>query len=75
MQDFEELQKSRSTPSRLYGNSKFGTERFIRGFLDLITLWFVSRFGAETNAFFGAIGTLMFIIGFLSAFWLGIYRN
>jgi len=60
--------------ARPYGSSKFGTERFVRGFLDLITLWFVSRFGARPMHFFGAVGTLMFIIGFLSALWLGISK-
>ena len=60
--------------ARPYGSSKFGTERFIRGFLDLVTLWFISRFGGRPMHFFGAIGTLMFIIGFLSAFWLGVSK-
>ena len=60
--------------ARPYGTSKFGTERFIRGFLDLITLWFVSRFGGRPMHFFGAVGTLMFIVGFLSAFFLGISK-
>lgn len=60
--------------ARPYGTSKFGTERFIRGFLDLITLWFVSKFGGRPMHFFGAVGTLMFIIGFLSAFWLGVSK-
>ncbi|NIF05041.1 glycosyltransferase family 2 protein [Chryseobacterium sp. Tr-659] len=60
--------------ARPYGTSKFGTERFIRGFLDLITLWFVSRFGGRPMHFFGAVGTLMFIFGFLSALWLGISK-
>ncbi|UZT98502.1 glycosyltransferase family 2 protein [Chryseobacterium fluminis] len=60
--------------ARPYGTSKFGTERFIRGFLDLITLWFVSRFGGRPMHFFGAVGTLMFIVGFLSALWLGISK-
>ena len=60
--------------ARPYGTSKFGTERFIRGFLDLVTLWFVSRFGGRPMHFFGAVGTLMFIIGFLSALWLGISK-
>lgn len=60
--------------ARPYGTSKFGTERFIRGFLDLVTLWFVSRFGGRPMHFFGAVGTLMFIIGFLSAFWLGLSK-
>jgi len=57
--------------ARPYGTSKFGTERFIRGFLDLITLWFVSKFGGRPMHFFGAVGTLMFIFGLFSAFWLG----
>lgn len=60
--------------ARPYGTSKFGSERFIRGFLDLVTLWFVSRFGGRPMHFFGAVGTLMFIIGFLSALWLGISK-
>lgn len=60
--------------ARPYGTSKFGTERFVRGFLDLVTLWFVSRFGGRPMHFFGAVGTLMFIVGFLSAFWLGVSK-
>lgn len=60
--------------ARPYGSSKFGANRFIRGFLDLITLWFVSRFGGRPMHFFGAAGTVMFIIGFLSALWLGISK-
>ncbi|PIE50130.1 MAG: glycosyltransferase [Flavobacteriales bacterium] len=60
--------------ARPYGESKFGTERFVRGFLDLITLWFVSRFGGRPMHFFGAIGTLMFIVGFCSALGLGISK-
>ena len=60
--------------ARPYGTSKFGTERFVRGFLDLVTLWFVSRFGGRPMHFFGAAGTLMFIVGFLSAIWLGVSK-
>ncbi|WP_160139857.1 glycosyltransferase family 2 protein [Chryseobacterium sp. c4a] len=60
--------------ARPYGTSKFGTERFVRGFLDLVTLWFVSRFGGRPMHFFGAVGTLMFIFGFLSALWLGVSK-
>jgi glycosyltransferase involved in cell wall biosynthesis len=60
--------------ARPYGTSKFGTESFVRGFLDLVTLWFVSRFGGRPMHFFGAAGTLMFIIGFLSAVWLGVSK-
>lgn len=60
--------------ARPYGTSKFGANRFTRGFLDLITLWFVSRFGGRPMHFFGAAGTVMFIIGFLSALWLGVSK-
>ncbi|SFI47792.1 glycosyltransferase family 2 protein [Halpernia frigidisoli] len=60
--------------ARPYGTSKFGTERFVRGFLDLVTLWFVSRFGGRPMHFFGAVGTIMFAFGFLSAFWLGLSK-
>ena len=60
--------------ARPYGTSKFGTERFIRGFLDLVTLWFVSRFGGRPMHFFGAVGTIMFIVGFVSALWLGLSK-
>jgi glycosyltransferase involved in cell wall biosynthesis len=60
--------------ARLYGKSKFGANRFVRGFLDLITVWFMSRFGSRPMHFFGFIGTLMFIIGFLSSSWLGISK-
>ena len=59
--------------ARPYGVSKFGANRFIRGFLDLVTLWFVSRFGGRPMHFFGAVGTLMFIIGLLAV--LGIIIN
>ena len=52
--------------ARKYGESKFGMSRFINGFLDLITIWFLSRYGKRPMHFFGAAGVLMFIIGFLS---------
>jgi len=58
--------------ARKYGKTKFGMERFINGFLDLITIWFVSRFGKRPMHFFGALGALMLIIGFAFAFYLGI---
>jgi glycosyltransferase involved in cell wall biosynthesis len=58
--------------ARKYGKTKFGMERFINGFLDLITIWFVSRFGKRPMHFFGALGALMFFIGFLFALYLGI---
>ena len=52
--------------ARKYGESKFGMSRFINGFLDLITIWFLSRYGKRPMHFFGAAGVLMFIIGLLS---------
>lgn len=52
--------------ARKYGETKFGVERFINGFLDLITIWFLSRFGKRPMHLFGALGVLMFVIGFLS---------
>lgn len=56
---------------RKYGHTKFGLERFINGFLDLMTITFISKFGKRPMHFFGAFGTLMFIIGFCLAGWLG----
>jgi hypothetical protein len=47
-------------------------ERFINGFLDLITIWFISKFGKRTIHFFGALGALILIIGFIFALYLGI---
>ncbi len=58
--------------ARKYGVTKFGMERFINGFLDLITLWFLSKFGKRPMHLFGLIGTLMFIVGFSFALYLGI---
>ena len=58
--------------ARKYGKTKFGMERFINGFLDLITIWFVSKFGKRPMHFFGALGALMFLIGFIFAFYLGV---
>ena len=58
--------------ARKYGTTKFGAERFIRGFLDLITIWFLSRFGKRPMHLFGAWGALMLIIGFFLALYLGI---
>ena len=56
---------------RKYGKTKFGAERFLHGFLDLVTIWFFSRFGKRPMHFFGAFGILMFTIGFLLTFWIG----
>jgi len=52
--------------ARKYGESKFGMSRFINGFLDLITIWFLSRYGKRPMHLFGAAGVIMFIIGFLA---------
>ena len=58
--------------ARKYGKTKFGMERFINGFLDLITIWFISRFAKRPMHFFGLLGVLMFIVGFGFAFCLGL---
>ncbi len=58
--------------ARKYGKSKFGKRRFVNGFLDLITLSFLNKFGSKPMHLFGAVGTLMFIIGFLAALYLGL---
>ena len=58
--------------ARKYGETKFGMERFINGFLDLITIWFLSRFGKRPMHLFGALGFMMFAIGFGFSFYLGI---
>ncbi|MGD1946316.1 MAG: glycosyltransferase family 2 protein [Croceivirga sp.] len=58
--------------SRKYGSTKFGAERFINGFLDLTTIWFVSKFGKRPMHLFGALGVLMFTIGFGLSIYLGI---
>ena len=60
--------------ARKYGETKFGMERFINGFLDLITIWFLSRFGKRPMHLFGAMGSLMFIIGFMLAAYIGISK-
>ncbi|MFO7924773.1 MAG: glycosyltransferase family 2 protein [Bacteroidales bacterium] len=56
---------------RKYGSTKFGMERFIKGFLDLLSLSFVSRFGKRPMHLFGTLGTLVFIAGLISAVYLG----
>jgi len=58
--------------ARKYGSTKFGAERFINGFLDLITIWFVSKFGRRPMHLFGALGVLMFFVGFGFSLYLGI---
>lgn len=67
--------------ARKYGSTKFGLERFINGFLDLLSITFVSRFGKRPMHFFGLLGTFMFALGFFIALYLGasklwaVYNN
>ena len=56
---------------REYGVSKFGLNRFVNGYLDLMTLWFLNRFGKQPMHFFGLIGSLMFLIGFIAVIVVG----
>jgi len=58
--------------ARKYGVTKFGMDRFIHGFLDLITIWFLSRFGRRPMHLFGALGVLMLAIGFAFSTYLGV---
>jgi glycosyltransferase involved in cell wall biosynthesis len=56
--------------ARKYGVSKFGMDRFVNGFLDLISLWFLSRFGKKPMHFFGLMGTLTFLVGAVISVWV-----
>lgn len=58
--------------ARKYGVTKFGLNRFINGFLDLLSITFITRFAKKPMHLFGALGTLLFIIGFFAAAWIGI---
>jgi len=55
---------------RKYGKSKFGMDRFVNGLLDLMSLWFLSRFGGKPMHFFGTSGILMFLVGFVMTIWI-----
>ena len=57
--------------ARKYGVTKFGLDRFVNGYLDLATLWFTGKFGAKPMHFFGLLGSLMFIIGFIAVMVVG----
>ena len=59
---------------RKFGTTKFGIERFIRGPLDLLSVNFISKFGKRPMHIFGIIGTIMFMVGFISAAWVGISK-
>jgi len=58
--------------ARKFGQSKFGPDRFVKGFLDLVTLWFLNRFGRRPMYFFGLIGSIMLLLGFSFSIYLGI---
>lgn len=57
--------------SRRYGKSKFGANRFVNGYLDLMTLWFLNRFGKKPMHFFGLWGSVMFFLGFIAVMLVG----
>lgn len=59
---------------REYGESKFGMNRFVNGYLDLITLWFLSKFGKKPMHFFGLWGSLMFVLGFIAVVAVGVNK-
>ena len=59
---------------RKYGVSKFGLERFVNGFLDLQSLWFLSTFGKKPMHFFGTSGLVMFFVGFIIAVWIIVQK-
>ena len=56
---------------RQFGETKFGLDRFVNGYLDLLTLWFLSKFGKKPMHFFGVYGSLMFLLGFLAVIIVG----
>lgn len=57
--------------ARKYGTTKFGLNRFVNGYLDLITLWFLSKFGVKPMHIFGFLGSIMFILGFIAVIMVG----
>lgn len=59
---------------RKYGVTKFGLERFIKGFLDLLSVTFISKYGKRPMHLFGSLGSLMFLIGFIAAMYLGAHK-
>ena len=60
--------------ARKYGTTKFGLNRFVNGYLDLISLWFLSKFGIKPMHFFGLLGSLMFLVGMISVIIVGISK-
>lgn len=60
--------------ARKYGKTKFGLNRFVNGYLDLMSLWFLSKFGVEPMHVFGLLGSVMFILGVVAAMIVGGYK-
>ena len=60
--------------ARKFGHSKYGWERMLKGYLDLITVMFVSRYGRSPMYFFGGAGTLMFLLGFVAIVWIVVEK-
>ena len=60
--------------ARKYGKSKFGLDRFVNGYLDLMTLWFTGKFGRKPMHFFGLLGSLMFLVGFVAVILVGALK-
>ena len=60
--------------ARKYGKTKFGINRFVNGYLDLITLWFLSKFGVKPMHIFGFLGSIMFFLGFLALIAVGAMK-
>ena len=60
--------------ARKYGKTKFGLDRFVNGYLDLATLWFTGKFGGKPMHFFGLLGSLMFVLGFIAVAVVGIVK-
>ncbi|MDE6303216.1 MAG: glycosyltransferase family 2 protein, partial [Paramuribaculum sp.] len=61
--------------ARKYGKSKFGLDRFVNGYLDLATLWFTGKFGVRPMHFFGLLGSLMFLLGFIAIIVVGVPKR
>ncbi len=60
--------------ARKYGKTKFGLDRFVNGYLDLATLWFTNKFGVKPMHFFGLLGSLMFVLGFIAVVVVGAMK-
>ena len=60
--------------ARKYGKTKFGINRFVNGYLDLITLWFLSKFGVKPMHIFGFLGSIMFFLGFIAVIAVGAMK-